>query len=486
MAVDLARLTVEQQAAIRLAAQRELCKVSFVDFLRFAKIRSDDPLNPGITDWKPWDYLIARAQAWQDGHDEVILKARQLGYSWLVTYYLLWSAAFKGIECGYVSLGQREARIQMLRMRVARDNLPEHIRPEGVINVDDAMFDSGGTVRALPSTEDAGISQTLGLAVMDELAFHPYGQSNYGAMSPALSAGGQFIALSTADPRLGPSGFFHDLYWSSKREETPWYAHFEPWFARPGRDDAWLARQRSVFVGMPDEFDAWYPSKDTEAFVARTGLVFPMFSKERHVRSPRVPIEQCRRVVAGVDLGGGDPTAIVILGLMNTTDVPLAGAPGLKHSHHIHQYAEFYKRGAQSIDTIAAYIKQFKVDAVMCPPEQASVWETLRTTHKLPARPADNGRKDGLELMATLYSNDRFTIDPACKDSIAEFPGYRWKESTDPHDKTRYATKTPTDNHADAHDARRYAAMEITPMMRASSVMARFSLGGKRLAKVAV
>jgi len=86
---------------------------------------------------------------------------------------------------------------------------------------------------------------------------------------------------------------------------------------------------------------------------------------------------------------------------------------------------------------------------------------TLQKEHRLPAHPANNKRGDGLNLMATLLTNDRLTIDPGCVDSIAEFTGYRWAERTDPNDKTRYATKTPVDHHADAHDARRYGCMAI-------------------------
>lgn len=459
-------------ATIRLLAQRELCRVSFVDFLRFAKIRSDDPLNPGIRQWERWEYLTARASAWESGASEVILKARQLGYSWLLSYFLYWKAAYRGMQVGYLSVGQREAREQMRRMLFLHETLPEHLRVAGNINVDDARFEGGGAVFAFPSTEYAGISYTFGVVAMDELAFHPYGAQNYAAMRPTLSAGGQFIGLSTADPSLGPSGFFHDMYWASKAGETPYSSHFEPWYARPGRDEAWLANERAAYTGMPEEFDAFYPSTDSEAFVARTGLVFPMFSKERHVRPPRVPLAECRRVVAGVDLGGGDPTAIVIL--------------GLDKDHHVHQYAEFYKRGAQPIEALGGFLSKYRVDAVMCPPEQATVYETLRSSFRLPAQPAKNVRKDGLELLSTLLTNDRLTIDPSCKDSIAEFPGYRWSEKTDPNDKSKYQTKTPVDHHADAMDARRYAAMEITQMLRGMSVMPRFSLGGRPLAKVAV
>ena len=86
-------------------------------------------------------------------------------------------------------------------------------------------------------------------------------------------------------------------------------------------------------------------------------------------------------------------------------------------------------------------------------------------TYNLPAHAANNKRGDGLNLYASVLENDTFTIDPRCKDGIAEFPGYRWAERTDPNDKTRYQTKTPVDHHADGKDSERYGLMEILAFM---------------------
>jgi hypothetical protein len=233
---------------------------------------------------------------------------------------------------------------------------------------------------------------------------------------------------------------------------TGYNTHFEPWDARPGRDQEWLKRERARFVGLPDEFDAWFPGTDTEAFIGRSGLVYPMFTKERHVLKPRVPLVECRRVVAGVDFGGGDPTAVVIL--------------GMDKDQLIHQYTEFYRRGAVGLDEICGFFKRYKVDSVVCDPSQGIAIQTMRQTYALPARPAENKRGEGLGMVATLLEADRLSIDESCVDSINEFPGYRWANKTDPNDRSKYATTTPVDHHADAMDARRYAVLEITAMLR--------------------
>jgi hypothetical protein len=324
---------------------------------------------------------------------------------------------------------------------------------------------------ALPSSEDAGVSYTFQLAVMDELAFHPWGESNYAALRPTLSAGGQFIALSTANPRLGPSGLFHDLYMASAEGETPYTAVFIPWSARPGRDEAWLAVERAAYTGMPEEFDAFYPDSEDDAFVARQGLVFPQFDRHRHVGEQRVPIEDCIRVVAGIDFGGGDPTAIVVL--------------GMDSHHHVHQYAEFYKPGTVGVDQLINFLSQYPIGTVVCDPTEPVAISTLQA-QGIPARGADNRRGEGLGMVAFLLENDKLTISPECKNSISEFPGYRWSDRTDPNDRTRYSTKTPVNHHADAMDARRYAIMELSWALRGVTKLPNRTLSGKPLRRHAV
>jgi len=55
--------TLTKERAFAMLATEELCRRNFIDFLDFVKLRSDDPLNPVVTKWQPWPYLIEQAQA---------------------------------------------------------------------------------------------------------------------------------------------------------------------------------------------------------------------------------------------------------------------------------------------------------------------------------------------------------------------------------------------------------------------------------------
>lgn len=438
------------------AIDRSLCERSFADFLTYCQIRSDDPLAPGIQQLSPWPYQVARAESWQAGTSEVILKERQLGFSAvLVAPYMLWRAMYHGWACGYLSVGQAEAREEIQRIKALYASLPSHLKVAGTIRADDAEFRGGGRIIAFPSTEHAGISYTLQLVVMDEAAFHPYGGANYAAIQPAAALG-QFIILSTADPSLGPSGFFYDMYWASKREETPYLAVFEARH-RPDRDEQWYRVARSAFPGREEEFDAYYPETDSAAFVGRSGLVYPMWGPQYVTGYDPFTWQAAKYRVGGVDFGGGDPTAVLALGVSGTRKV--------------HQFDEMYSREPVGVEEIGTWLMERHKLApfflIACDPSQGIAIQSLKAAG-LPAIAADNAR-EGISALASMLGQSRFTVHERNRGSIAEFPGYRWASRTDPNDRSRYATSTPVDHHADAMDARRYALRVVEGVERTSA-----------------
>lgn len=453
----------DHETQLRRAAAIELCRLSFPDFLRYCRILSDDPDNPEPIPFAPYDYQLERAEAWQAGQSEVVLKARQLGFSWGLGDYMLWRALFHGWDCGYYSRGEDEARAEIeQRVLWTAQRLPRWMLDYSRVRVRDTFvrFPCGGSIRAFPSTASAGIGYTFQLIVADECAFHAYGAQNYAAYRPTLSAGGQYIACSTADPSLGPSGFFYELWQGASDGSNGYTPVFVPWHARPGRNEAWLARERAAYRGMADEFDAYYPERPEAAFVGKSGLVYPQFSRERHVRPDPCRWEECIARYAGYDLGGGDPTAIVVLGVYRASD----------GSRRVHQFGEMYRTtGAPTVDEmgdwLTAWQERARFDHIERDPVGAAstVAQTLSGVYGLPvgSRPVSRDKGERLQTQAYWLDSGLFTIGEQCTYSIAEFSGYRWRERTDANDKTRYKTATPEDHHADAMDARGQALIRV-------------------------
>ena len=251
--------------------------------------------------------------------------------------------------------------------------------------------------------------------------------------------------LST--PRRG-SGF-EELY---RRTDDGWASWQMPTRSNPfiDADEIEAARQ-----GMSDQSFAQEYLADFEA--SESDLVYPEFDRLVHVKTQATAWADCKWRVVGIDPGGGDPTAIVPL--------------GVDGREHIHQYGEFYRRGDVSIETIAEELGRYntagRLNVVVVGETGGNIITNTLRAMGFPAVKAEMGRKEGLEVVRMLLQRGRLTIDPDCRNSIAEFNGYRWDKRRDQETGERYATSTPADHHADAMDARRYAAMAVITQMRA-------------------
>ena len=430
------------------------------------RIESDpkDPQNGGIAGPIPfdvYDYQRERAESWASGTSEIILKPRQIGFSWLAACYAYWTAAYhRSSHVALFSAGETEVKKLMAKVAYVHDYLPAEMRAPGKVGIESASFDGASTVTGYPATKKAGIGTTLRLALFDEAAFHAYLGENQGAVVPALGDFGQLIVLSTADPELGPSGHFFDFYWQSKAGKTNCSSVFLPADIRPGRDDAWFEKEKLKYTDLR-VFQAFYPWTDQEAFVGRSGLVFPQFDPARHVRAGNpVAWEECISRWGCYDLGGGDPTAVVLLGLYRRAD----------GSRAVHQFDEWYKpSGAPSVEEIGDYLTEWHDRAPFewIEPDPvgaaAAIGESLRSVYGLPVRDKplsrDKGERNGIHGM--YLDNGTLTINADCTHSIKEYAGYRHRRLTDPNSREKYATTTPVDHHADAIDARGGALVAI-------------------------
>lgn len=447
--------------ALDNAYRLTLIRESFTDWLPTLTIHDDDPVRPSAVPFVPYPYQVERAEAWQRGESEVNLKARQLGFSWLAAAYKLWRAAHHGWNVAYISKGQVEARGHLeSRVRYMWRHLASNssgLAPKWTADAVD--FASGGSIRVFPSTPDAGVQYTFQLVVFDEFAFHQFGVANWAAILPTLSAGGQVLVMSTADPDLGPAGAFYDVWSQAEQGLNGLTSVFTPVLARPGRDKAWLERERAR-IGDPQRADAFYPETAAQAFVGRSGLVFPMFDKERHVRpSHPIPWAECRWRLVGGDFGGKGPNV--------TAGIPVGVYRDGNGQWRAHQYTELYRRGVVTAQDWAEWWHQVdKAGRVHYTVVDAGSGTTpmVATLNGLGVRAMEGGKNPEGRRQATawLLDHDMLTIHSGCVNSVKEFANYRWTERVDPNSKERYTIATPVDNHGDAMDARGEALELLT------------------------
>lgn len=204
----------------------------------------------------------------------VIVKARQLGLTWLVVAYALWTMLYRPIANVLLFSKTDQEAMDMLRKRLAGmlQGLPAGLH-DGRLLADSAhMLQLSNQSRALAFPTTGGRSYTGNLAVIDEADFVPDLDALIRSVKPTVDAGGKLILISTVD-KAQPKSAFKRIYRAAVAGENDYAPVFLPWTARPERDAAWYAAQRRDVLartGFLDDLFQEYPATDIEALAGRS------------------------------------------------------------------------------------------------------------------------------------------------------------------------------------------------------------------------
>jgi hypothetical protein len=260
---------------LRLAREVRKCARSFRYFCaRYCQILDD---TGGGGRWVPftlWPAQQAAARALQEGRLLVILKARQLGLTWLVLAFVLWLMLFRPIATVLIFSRRDDEAVDLLavRLRGMYRRLPHWLQVRQVTTEADHEWALSNGSRAMAFPTTAGDSYTATFAFVDEADLVPDLDRLMRAVKPTIDAGGRMVLLSRAD-KTKPFSAFKRIYSAAKRRENDWTPVFLPWHARPDRDPGWYAAQaRDVLArtGGLDDLHEQYPATDVEALAART------------------------------------------------------------------------------------------------------------------------------------------------------------------------------------------------------------------------
>jgi len=193
--------------------------------------------------FEAWPHLIDLLKLFLKEKLIIILKARQLGISWLMAIYAVWMARFyENVKVLMLSQGEEEAFDLISKCRFIDDHLPDFIKTHR--EPDQRGFigfpATNSEIKALPSTEKAGRSTDATIVICDEWEYHPYAEANFAALKPTIDAGGQFIGLSTAD-KTKLNTFFKAKYNEALQGDSGFKPVFLSWHLRPGRTLEWFA-----------------------------------------------------------------------------------------------------------------------------------------------------------------------------------------------------------------------------------------------------
>jgi hypothetical protein len=309
----------------------------------------EDPRGIAI----PFRRNEAQRLLWADlWYLNVILKARQLGFSTFILITMLDQALFyPGTSCGIIDITLDDASAKLRKLMFGYQKLPEAVReaiPLKTENSERLAWENGSEVTASVSHR-GGTKQILHVSEFGKIAAKFPDKAReiktgaFGTVHP-----GQFIFVeSTAE---GNGGAFYDMVQAAEKKqlagkvlsEMDFRLHFFAWWQHPGyridpdhvvigaeltdyfatiegeigqpldaRQRAWYAaKQESI---GPDDMRREYPSTAKEAFLASIeGAYFKtqMSRLREQRRIGDVPHDPSRPVNTFWDIGKSDSTSI--------------------------------------------------------------------------------------------------------------------------------------------------------------------------------
>jgi hypothetical protein len=224
------------------------CRKSFAYFCdTYCQILSESGRGG---EWIPfclWPEQRRTARLLQDNLLVVVLKARQLGLTWLVLAFALWLMLFHPIATVLLFSRRDDEATDLLavRLRGMHDRLPAWLQASGFLTDNDHEW---ALVSLVPD--------------LDRLMR---------AVKPTIDGGGRMVLLSRAD-KTRPLSPFKRIYDGASKGENGWTSVFLSWRARPDRDAAWYEGQRRDILartGAVDDLHEQYPASDAEALAPR-------------------------------------------------------------------------------------------------------------------------------------------------------------------------------------------------------------------------
>ncbi len=234
-----------------------------------------------------------------------LLKARQLGLTWLTAAYCLWLAIFHQNQLIVVISRKEQYAIEFLdRVKFIFYRLPEWMRPNvlkdtqqllhfGYVEKDDKgnviVKGLNSMIQSLTTTPEGAQSMTLNLLVLDEASLIDNIRKIWRSSKPGVdSAGGRAIIISNPNKDGVGWPWFREWYIKAWREKAGRIRHiFMPWWDHPRRDrklvpdpddptklvGAFIAQQKTEGY-TDDDIAMAYPSSIEESIEAMTGSFF--------------------------------------------------------------------------------------------------------------------------------------------------------------------------------------------------------------------
>lgn len=299
------------------AIQRELASRECEYFIEeFVKIEDRD-VKGIVIPFTLWDGQRNALKQFLVSRHAQVLKANQLGLTWLILSYATWKLFFNvGFSCLAISETETKAKEICRRIDFILRHMPSwmisnekndtipwfetHIlkiiihHPPKIVN-GKKVEQEDSILQAFPSSPTAGASFTANLFLFDEWALQEYAREIWEYAFPTINrpTGGQVIGISTIEPGT----LFEDIW----KGDNDFVKIFLGWFTDPRRDKEWYEKTLKQYGR--DHTHKHYPATEEEAFEIPGGTFFHEFSSLIHLKKPLDKIPDWYQKYRSIDYG---------------------------------------------------------------------------------------------------------------------------------------------------------------------------------------
>ena len=297
----------------------------------------------GRIPFTPYPHLVTAIELIEGNNLSIFLKARQIGFTWLMAHYAIWMALFhEGSKTIILSRSEKAANETLANSRFVWEFLPEPLQtPLGRDQSGLLVFPTlHSQIRTQSSTEAAGVGfGGARLLILDEFDFHEFARQNYIEIKPMVGGGGgRKLIIGSAPNVLEPESKFKELYRQAKLQENNFAPMFMPYDVVPGRDQTWYDNEKKDYDVLA--MVTRYPKTEQEALTSAKDLCrFDVASLQELINDAKTwqPLEVrqngiikiYKKPVAGrkycfaIDpaRGGGDPSVGLIFDWQTSEEV---------------------------------------------------------------------------------------------------------------------------------------------------------------------
>ena len=197
----------------------------------------------GLIPFETFDFQNDALQDFRDHRFNIVLKSRQLGISTLSACYAVWLASFyKDKNILVIATKLAVAQNFIKKVKTAMRSMPKWLMLPEIVsaNKQGIELSNGSSIKAVPTSDDAGRSEALSLLIVDEAAFIRNFDELWMGLYSTLSTGGRAIVVSTPN---GVGDKYHELCTQAENGENEFNFIKLMWDVHPERDEDWFANE---------------------------------------------------------------------------------------------------------------------------------------------------------------------------------------------------------------------------------------------------